>query len=118
MASQVNNWREKLGSKLATPQEAVALVKDRTRVWVGGWTSVPVTLCAALAARAEELHDVEISTFLSPFAWDKPELLQHFNVTTGFVGPFDRAAVRAPHAKRPHRWERRQFSRRVRDRPD
>ncbi len=95
MASNAANWREKLGSKLGTPQEAVSAIKNGARVWVGGWMSVPATLCTALASRFRELHDVEVLTFLSPFSWDKPELLQHFKVTTAFVGPRDRAAVRA-----------------------
>jgi 4-hydroxybutyrate CoA-transferase len=96
MGSHAANWREKLGSRLMTPQQAVALVKNGDRVWVGGWTSVPTTLCGALADRAgAELSGLEVLTFLSPFKWDRPDVLERNRVITAFVGPYDRAAVRA-----------------------
>ncbi len=89
------NWRERWADRLGTAAQAVSLVRSGNRVWTGGWTSVPMTLCSALAARHRELSDVEVYTFLTPFIWDRPDVLESFRVVTGFVGPYDRAAVRA-----------------------
>jgi acyl-CoA hydrolase len=88
------NWRERVAGRLVSLDEAVRVVRDGDKVWCGGWTSVPVDLCKALAARHRELRDVTIHTFLSPFPWDRPELLESFRIVTSFVGPHDRAAVR------------------------
>ncbi|MCL6644375.1 MAG: hypothetical protein K6U88_05240 [Dehalococcoidia bacterium] len=88
------NWRELVRDKLVSPEEAVAVVKDGDWVWTGGWTSVPPQLCAALAARAGQVKDVTIVNFLSPFNWDRPEVLAHWKVITGYCSPFDRKAAR------------------------
>ncbi len=95
MNRSAENWRERWADRLGTAAQAVSLVRSGNRVWTGGWTSVPMTLCSALAARHRELSDVEVYTFLTPFIWDRPDVLESFRVVTGFVGPYDRAAVRA-----------------------
>jgi acyl-CoA hydrolase len=53
---------------------------------------VPVSLCQGLADRADELADVTICTCLTPFNWDRPELLRAFQVRTGYSGPLERKA--------------------------
>lgn len=94
MARDVGDWRARCGGRLCSPEEAVALVKDGDRVWLGGWTSMPLQLAAALAARAPELRDVTVMDFLAPFNWDRPEILEHFRVRTFYASPYDRAAAR------------------------
>jgi acyl-CoA hydrolase len=94
MTSTMADWRARLGARLVSPQEAVAVVKSGDWVWTGGWTSVPPQLCGALAARAPELEDVTVVNFLSPFNWDRPEVLARWKVITGYCSPFDRRAAR------------------------
>lgn len=88
------DWRSRVGDKLMSPEKAVQAVNSGDRVWVGGWNSVPVTLCDALARRKDELKGVEIITFLSPFRWDQPGVESAFRLSTGFASPLDRQAVR------------------------
>lgn len=88
------DWRSDVGEKLVSPEEAVGVVKSGDSVWAGGWTSVPATLCDALARRKEELEGVKIYTFLSPYRWDQPGIEKAFQINTGFVSPLDRQAVR------------------------
>ena len=87
------NWREHIGDRLMTAREAMQVVKPGDTVWMGGLGSMPVTLCGALAERAGELSDVTIDTFLTPFNWDKPELLRSFRIYTGYSGPLERRAA-------------------------
>lgn len=88
-------WRDRCGDRLCSAGEAVRLVESGQTVYVGGWTSVPMTLCQALASRRGELRDVTILTFLTPFNWDDPETLASFRVRTFYTGPFERPAVLA-----------------------
>jgi 4-hydroxybutyrate CoA-transferase len=90
-----SDWRKRHADRLCGAADAVSLVKSGNQVYAGGWTSVPLSLCAALAARHGELHDVGVVTFLTPFAWDRPELLESFRITTAYTGPNEREAVRA-----------------------
>lgn len=94
MTSTTANWREQLGAKLVSPQEAVSVITHGQTVWAGGWTSVPPQLCGALAARRGELRDVTIVSFLTPYRWDTPENLANFHIVTAYASPLDRGAVR------------------------
>ncbi|MBI2767249.1 MAG: hypothetical protein HYX53_15235 [Chloroflexi bacterium] len=94
MPREAANWREKYASLLGTPEEAVAVVKSGDTVWTGGWTSVAVQLCGALAARVGELRDVTILGFLNPLSWDRPEVLDSFRIVNFYASPLDRPAVR------------------------
>jgi hypothetical protein len=94
MTQTALDWRDQLGGKLVSPEEAVAVIKYGDSVWAGGWTSVPPQLCGALAARGPELKDVTIVSFLTPYKWDTPENLANFKIITGFASPLDRAAAR------------------------
>jgi 4-hydroxybutyrate CoA-transferase len=88
-------WRTRCGGRLCTAAEAVQLISSGQSVYAGGWTSVPVTLCRALAERRGELRDVTISTFLTPFSWDDAATLKSFRIRTFYAGPFERSAVHA-----------------------
>jgi 4-hydroxybutyrate CoA-transferase len=88
------NWRERYAGKLMSPGEAMQIVRPGDRVYLGVLNCIPVTLCAALAERANELHDVTVYTMLTPFNWDRPELLNSFRIIGGYTGPLERQAVR------------------------
>ena len=90
-----DRWRARCGDRLAAATEAVELVESGHFVYAGGATSVPATLCRALAGRRRELRDVTLSTFLTPFAWDDPALLESFRIRTFYAGPKERPAVLA-----------------------
>lgn len=93
MKPTADNWREQLGAKLVSAEEAVALIDHGQWVWAGGWTSVPFQLCGALAGRGGELRDVTVVSFLTPYKWDTPENLANFHIITAYASPLDRAAV-------------------------
>jgi len=88
-------WRERYAAQLGTPEEATGIVEDGDTVYAGIWTSVPTLLCAALAERAGALRRVTVSTGLTPFKWDRPEILEHYRIRTVYAGPHDRLGVRA-----------------------
>lgn len=94
MTQTASNWREQLGSKLVSPEEAVSIMTHGQTVWAGGWTSVPPQLCGALASRGGELQNVTVVSFLTPYKWDTPENLANFHVVTAYASPLDRGAVR------------------------
>ncbi len=88
------DWRERYAGKLMSPREAMGIVKSGDIVWVGGLNSVPVGLCGGLVERAPELRDVTVHTFLTPFNWDRPEVLQNFRIVSFYAGPLERQAIR------------------------
>src|SRR5690349_3100370 len=90
----VTDWRQRYADRLCSPREAMTLVRSGDTVWMGGLSSVPPTLCAGLAERAPELSDVTVATFLTPFDWDRPELLRSFHILDGYAGPLERGALR------------------------
>jgi|FLYL01.1.fsa_nt_gi acyl-CoA hydrolase len=67
------DWRQRLGSKLVSPAEAVSIVKPGDTVGVAPFTTTPFTLCAALYARRGELKNVSIHHPAALFAWVRPE---------------------------------------------
>ncbi|MFN8559740.1 MAG: hypothetical protein U0531_21135 [Dehalococcoidia bacterium] len=90
----VLDWRERYADKLKSPREAMGIVKSGDTVYTGLLNSVPVTLCAGLAERADELTDVTVINLVTPFNWDRPELLKSFRIVGGYTGPLERAGVR------------------------
>ena len=86
------DWRERVADKLMSAAEAMRAVEPGDHVWMGGLGSVPMSLCQALCERADDLSDVTISTFMTPFHWDRPELLKAFTIRTAYMGPLERAA--------------------------
>ena len=87
------DWRVRVADKLMSARAAMSVVKSGDQVWVGALNSVPVALCQALADRADELANVTISTLLTPFGWDRPELLRAFTIRTAYAGTLERAAA-------------------------
>ncbi|MGD8319043.1 MAG: acetyl-CoA hydrolase/transferase C-terminal domain-containing protein [Gemmatimonadota bacterium] len=89
------NWLSDYRAKLQTPEEAVQVVKSGDRVYYGGNAAIPQALVRALAARKEELEDVQLNhvLLLGDDPLSAPEMAAHFRHNSLFVGPADRKAV-------------------------
>jgi acyl-CoA hydrolase len=88
-------WMEDYKSKLATAEQAVALIKSGDKIFTSGNAAAPYVLVNALAQRQDELKDVGVFNLLllgeDPLS--KPEMRGHFRRKSLFVGPADREAV-------------------------
>ena len=89
------NWLDDYKSKLRSPAEAVGMIRSGDRVYYGGNAAIPQTLVRALAARRDDLHDVQLNHVLligdDPLS--APGMEGHFRHNSLFVGPADRKAV-------------------------
>lgn len=97
------SWLESYYRKRAKPDEAVSLVQSHQRLYISGNAATPFVLLEALAARKDELLDVEVIHVLlfgskreDPLS--RPEMAGHFRHNSLFVGPADRLAVTAGRA--------------------
>ena len=88
------DWREEYERKLVTPEEAVSVIKSGDRV-VFCQGMEPLALGLALAARKEELRNVQISvrTPGRDFGWYDPGWEESFQIEVGHVLPIARDAV-------------------------
>jgi len=89
------SWLDDYKRKLSSLEEAVSVVKDKDRVYVSGNAATPSRLMEALAARKDELREVEIThvLLLGEDPLSSPEMEGHFRHNSLFVGPADRKAV-------------------------
>lgn len=89
------NWLDDYKAKLTTAGEAVGLVRCGDRVYYGGNAAIPVALVQALAARRDELRDVQLNhvLLLGEDPLSAPGMEGHFRHNSLFVGPADRRAV-------------------------
>ena len=89
------SWMSILDSRLATAEQAAAVVRSGMRVFLTGNCSVPQTVLAALIGRAQEVRDVEIVQVLTFGGLNlaSPELAGHLRVNTLFISEDIRAAV-------------------------
>ena len=89
------SWKDTYRQKLRTAEQAVRLIRSGDHIFCSGNAAVPGTLVRALAARSEELTNVELSQLylLGEDALTKPEMAGHFRYNSLFVGPKDRDAV-------------------------
>ncbi|MDI6765622.1 MAG: acetyl-CoA hydrolase/transferase C-terminal domain-containing protein [Bacteroidota bacterium] len=89
------NWVYQYKDKLTTPEKAVSVVKSNDRIFISGNAATPFALMEALAARKDELQNVEINHVLlvgnDPFS--EPGMEGHFRHNSLFVGPADRQAI-------------------------
>ena len=89
------SWVDDYRGKLASASEAMRLVESGHRVYYSGNAAIPRPLIETLAARREELHDVQLNHVLllgkDPFGG--PEMKGHFRHNSLFVGPADRPSV-------------------------
>jgi acyl-CoA hydrolase len=81
--------------KLSSLEEAVSVVKNKSRIYISGNAATPLTLLEAIANRKDELYDVEVThvLLLGDDPLSKPEMEGHFRHNSLFVGPADRKAV-------------------------
>jgi 4-hydroxybutyrate CoA-transferase len=86
--------------RIVTPAEAVAGIASGQQVFVHGGAATPTTLLGALAARAPELHDVEVIHFHieGPAPHLAPEMAGHLRHRALFIGANAREAVNAGRA--------------------
>lgn len=87
-------------SKFVSAAEAVKVIKSNDRVFIHSIAAAPQRLIAAMTARAEELHNVEIvhlhTEGAAPYA--APEMCESFRVNAFFVGANVRGAVHSGRA--------------------
>jgi acetyl-CoA hydrolase len=81
--------------RLATPEEAAALIQSGERVFMTGNCSVPQKVLHALVERAEALENVEIVQVLTigDSEYVKPELQGHIRVNSMFLSANVRSAA-------------------------
>ncbi|MBN2244487.1 MAG: acetyl-CoA hydrolase/transferase family protein [Candidatus Aminicenantes bacterium] len=88
-------WVDEYKKKLTTASEAMSIIKSNDRVFISGNAATPYVLVNALAARKNELKNIELVHVLllgeDPFS--KPEMEGHFRHNSLFVGPADRKAI-------------------------
>lgn len=89
------SWVDDYKRKLVSAEEAVAVVKSGDRVYISGNAATPYVLMNALAARKDELKDVELVhvLLLGEDPLSRPEMEGHFRHNSLFVGPADRKAI-------------------------
>ncbi|MEW5701474.1 MAG: acetyl-CoA hydrolase/transferase C-terminal domain-containing protein [Candidatus Zixiibacteriota bacterium] len=89
------HWHEDYRGKLCSAVQAVQLIASGNRVYYGGNAATPQALIQALAARYEELTDVQLYhvLLLGKDPLSRPEMEGHFRHNSLFVGPADREAV-------------------------
>ncbi len=89
------SWVDDYRSKLCSAEEAVSIVQSGHKVYYGGNAAIPYPLIGALAARKDELQNVQLNHVLllgqDPFSG--PDMEGHFRHNSLFVGPADRPAV-------------------------
>jgi 4-hydroxybutyrate CoA-transferase len=88
--SHAPNWRAQLGSKLVTPDAAIAHIKSGDRITLSIAQATPFTLCAALAGRLMELENVVVNHSAGLFNWDLPGLGERFRYESFYLSPIGR----------------------------
>lgn len=83
------DWRQRHADKVASAEQAAALVKSGDRIAVGLFQATPYTLCEAVAARSGELKDVLVSHSVSVYPWG-PRTGGAFKVESAFLTAVDR----------------------------
>jgi 4-hydroxybutyrate CoA-transferase len=87
------DWRSDYDRKLVSPEEAAASVQSGDHVWWPPAHGSPAFL-AALAARRDELRDVEVRGIIIPDAgWFTTDSMEAFHIASQFASLFDRHAI-------------------------
>ena len=89
------SWIDQYRSKIVRAEEAARSIQSHDRVYISGNAATPYAVLNALAARKEELVDVEIIhvLLLGSDPLSAPGMEGHFRHRSLFVGPADRQAV-------------------------
>ena len=85
----------KYSGKFTTAEEAVKVIRSRDRVYIHSGCAYPKVLVDAMAARKDELYDVEICHLmvLGDAPYMKPEMEGHFRHNGFFLGANTRKQV-------------------------
>lgn len=88
-------WQTSYRAKLCTAEQAVATIQSGDRIYYGGNAATPGALVRALAARRNELSDVQLNhvLLLGDDPLSQPDMIGHYRHNSLFVGPADRTAV-------------------------
>ena len=89
------DWRQMVGNKLMSPQEAVQAVKPGDQVMVTPINGTPFTLCQALYDRRNELRGVRIDHPAPFFLWVQPGEENAFELHDLYATAADRDMVNA-----------------------
>lgn len=89
------DWLVQYKQKVVSREEAVSVVESGDRIFISGNAASPLLLTRALAARKEELLDVEVNhvLLLGDDPLTKAGMERHFRHNSLFVGPADRGAI-------------------------
>ncbi len=89
------SWIDKFKDKIISLEEAANYVESNNVIFLSGNAATPGTFIEKLAARKEELENVQVNHLLmmgeDPLS--APGMEKHFRHNSLFVGPADRAAV-------------------------
>lgn len=88
---------EKYSGKYVTAAEAVKVIKSEDRVYIHSGCAYPKTLVDAMAARMDEVYDVEVCHLMviGDVPYMKPEMEGHFRHNGFFLGANTRKQVNA-----------------------
>ncbi len=91
----MGNWKDTYRSKLMSLEEAAKIVKSGDRVFLSANAATPHAMLRALAARKDELEDVELVHMLliGDHPLGRPEMAGHFRHNTFFAGKGERDAI-------------------------
>jgi acyl-CoA hydrolase/GNAT superfamily N-acetyltransferase len=91
----MTDWKDRHRAKLATPAEAVALIRPGRRILIGSGAAAPASLVEALVSHGDHLADNEIVHLLTlgPAPYVRPEFAARFRHTAFFIGANVREAV-------------------------
>ena len=90
------DWAEHYARNLVSPEEAAAAIQSGDHIWIAPLHACPAII-AALAARAGELHDVELRGLGIPDVggFMSPEVQQSIRYADQFGSVYSRAALEA-----------------------
>jgi acyl-CoA hydrolase len=91
------DWRERLGSKLVSLEEAIGRIESGQTVSAAPFTCSPLTLCHGLIERGRKggLENVQVHHLASAVCWTEPELQGVFRLRDNYATPANRAACQA-----------------------
>src|SRR5260221_3502116 len=94
------NWTYAYQSRVATPQDAVRIIKSGNRIFLTGNVSAPQKILSALVDYAPNLRDVDICQALriGPADYVNPEMDGHLRVNSMFISANIRNAVQEARA--------------------
>lgn len=90
----VTNYRDQLGDKLVSVEQAVGLIESDSIVGAAAYSCTPMTLCQGLADRAErgEVEGIRVEHVAAFFPWTDARWAHAFHLVDTYATPANRAA--------------------------